>query len=62
VEWTHGDRPLENVSQVINSFYRPQIAVPGGLMLKKGQYTKNLTAIKAASDQALRECITRLTK
>ncbi|WP_122580345.1 RHS repeat domain-containing protein [Pseudomonas viridiflava] len=40
VEWTHGDRPLENVSQVINSFYRPQIAVPGGLMLKKGQYTK----------------------
>ncbi|MEE4139516.1 RHS repeat-associated core domain-containing protein [Pseudomonas viridiflava] len=40
VEWTHGDRPLENVSQVINSFYRPQIAVPGGLMLKKGQYIK----------------------
>ncbi|WP_285360030.1 RHS repeat-associated core domain-containing protein [Pseudomonas sp. fls2-241-TYG-175] len=39
VEWTHGDRPLENVSQVINSFYRPQIAVPGGLMLKKGQYS-----------------------
>ncbi|MEE3934406.1 RHS repeat-associated core domain-containing protein [Pseudomonas viridiflava] len=39
VEWTRGDRPLENVSQVINSFYRPQIAVPGGLMLKKGQYS-----------------------
>jgi insecticidal toxin complex protein TccC len=38
VEWITGDRPLENVNQVINSFYRPQIAVPKGLKLNQGQF------------------------
>ncbi|WP_346655442.1 RHS repeat-associated core domain-containing protein [Pseudomonas sp. SWRI111] len=38
VEWTAGDRPLENLSQVINIFYRPQIAVPGGLKIKQGDF------------------------
>jgi insecticidal toxin complex protein TccC len=38
VEWTAGDRPLENLSQVINIFYRPQIAVPGGLKIRQGDF------------------------
>ncbi|WP_243249230.1 RHS repeat-associated core domain-containing protein, partial [Pseudomonas maioricensis] len=39
VEWTAGDRPLGNVNEVINSFYRPQIAVPKGLKLNRCQFT-----------------------
>lgn len=39
VEWVDGDRPIENISEVINAFYRPQIAVPGGLELKPGQFS-----------------------
>ncbi|WP_224794528.1 RHS repeat domain-containing protein, partial [Pseudomonas fluorescens] len=39
VEWTANDRPLENLSEVINVFYRPQIAVPGGLKLQCGEFT-----------------------
>jgi RHS repeat-associated protein len=38
VEWSEGHRATENLGQIITSFYRPQIAVPGGVKIKKGDY------------------------
>ncbi|MNX66582.1 putative deoxyribonuclease RhsA [compost metagenome] len=39
IEWTAADRPVENIGEVINNFYRPQIVVPGRLPLTKGQFS-----------------------
>ncbi|CAG8872184.1 hypothetical protein PS726_05467 [Pseudomonas fluorescens] len=39
IEWTAADRPVENIGEVINTFYRPQILVPGRLPLNKGQFS-----------------------
>jgi RHS repeat-associated protein len=38
LEWTTDDHPIENLGEVINAFYRPQVVVPGRLPLAKGQF------------------------
>ncbi|SEJ18250.1 RHS repeat domain-containing protein [Pseudomonas sp. NFR16] len=38
VEWSAGDRSAENLSEVVNALYRPQVLVPGGLVLGAGKF------------------------
>jgi RHS repeat-associated protein len=39
VEWASYDRPLTNISELVNAFYRPQVVVPGGLKLNRSQFS-----------------------
>ena len=39
VEWAANDRPLFNVGEIVNAFYRPQVVVPGGLKIPKNQFS-----------------------
>jgi insecticidal toxin complex protein TccC len=39
VEWASNDRPLLNVSEIVNAFFRPQVVVPGGLYISDKRFS-----------------------
>ncbi|MGC3933048.1 RHS repeat domain-containing protein [Pseudomonas atacamensis] len=38
IEWVDGDRTIDNITEIINVFYRPQILVPGGIKFRGGEF------------------------